>query len=537
MLIRPTLGFKLILSVSLLVISLAVILGSFFVCEQKVLIESELRNRGIALSENLAYNSEYGLLFENKEMLDKLIQGAIKNDDIAFVAICDQNSKIIASSANSTLWIDFLKGVRTTHSTINQYSYKGKNVYDIIAPISTVRGINKGEGLIFDSQIDQTKQENIGFARVGVLLENKEKTVKNIQMIAFFISLLVIIGGIIWTVLLTRRITQPIKQLVRVTARVAEGDLCRFANGKIRHDEIGDLIAAFNAMTEKLSESAEQIEAYTKNLEQMVEERTKELKDANEKLKKLDELKSNFLSVAAHELRTPLTSIRAFSELLLDDPDGDINTRSDFLKIMKEETERLTRMINDILDLSKIEAGKATWHMQDISMVEVVKSAVDKIKGYIVQQGVLLSVDVPAHISIVTADYDKLIQVMVNLLNNALKFVGDNGRIGVKIYETTEPQNHEVITAISDTGHGIPPEKLGSVFERFCQIENIPTEVKGTGLGLTICKEIVERLGGRIWVESEIGKGTTFFFSLPVKGMTILPVVNEGGGGGGKASP
>lgn len=133
MLIRPTLGFKLILSVSLLVISLAVILGSFFVCEQKALIESELRNRGLSLSENLAYNSEYGLLFENKEMLDKLIQGAIKNDDIAFVAICDQNSKIIASSANSTLWVDFLKGVRTTHSTINQYSYKGKNVYDIIA--------------------------------------------------------------------------------------------------------------------------------------------------------------------------------------------------------------------------------------------------------------------------------------------------------------------------------------------------------------------------------------------------------------------
>ena len=530
MLIRPTLGVKLILSVSLLVISMAVVLSSFFVCKQKAIIENELRNRGLSLSKNLAYNSEYGLLFENKEMLNKLIQGVLKNDDIAFVAVCDQNSKIIASIVNSTLWIDFLKGVRTTHSTINQYSYKGKSVYDIIAPVSTIRRVNKGESLIFDSQIGQTKsQENIGFVRVGILLENKEKTVKTIQMIAFFISLLVIMVGIVWTVLLARRITQPIKQLVRVTARVAEGDLCRFVNGKIRHDEIGDLTAAFNTMTEKLSESAKQIEEYLQTLEQKVEDRTSELKEANERLKKQDELKSNFLSVAAHELRTPLTSMRAFSELLLEDPDGDVNTRNDFLKIMKEEAERLARLINDILDLSKIEAGKATWHMKDISMIEVVQTAINGIKGYIVQQGIFLSVDVPEHLSVVTADHDKLIQVVVNLLNNALKFVNHEGRLGVKIYETAAAAA-EVITAISNTGHGIPPEKLASVFERFCQIENIPTEVKGTGLGLTICKEIVEHLGGRIWVESEIDKKTTFFFSLPVKGAISLPVVNEGGG-------
>ncbi|MBI4752900.1 HAMP domain-containing protein, partial [Candidatus Desantisbacteria bacterium] len=522
MFIRPTIGVKLILSVSLLVISLAVVLSSFFVCKQKAIIENELRNRGISLAENLAYNSEYGLLLENKEMLYKLIAGVIKNDDIAFVVVCDQNGKIIASIANSTLWIEFLKGIRTTHSTINQYSFKGKGVYDIIAPVSTVRGINKGEDIIFDSQIGQTKsQENIGFVRVGVLLENKEKTVKNIQMIAFFISLLVIMVGIVWTVLLTRRITQPIKQLVRATARVAEGDLTCFVNGTKRHDEIGDLTFAFNTMTEKLARSAEQIEEYLQTLEQKVEDRTCELKEANERLKKQDELKSNFLSVAAHELRTPLTSIRAFSELLLDDPEGDVNTRNDFLRIMKEETERLTRLINDILDLSKIEAGKAVWHMKDISIVEVVKSAVDGIKGYIVQQGIFLNVDVPAHLSVITADHDKLVQVVVNLLNNALKFVNHEGRIGVKIYETTQPQA-EVITAISNTGHGIPLEKLDSVFERFCQIGNIPTEVKGTGLGLTICKEIVEHLGGRIWVESEIDKKTTFFFSLPVKGAISL---------------
>ncbi|MBI4778238.1 HAMP domain-containing protein, partial [Candidatus Desantisbacteria bacterium] len=302
MFLRPTIGFKLITSVSLLVISLAVVLSSFFVYNQKMIIENELQNRGLALSKNLAYNSEYGLLFKNKEMLDKLAQDTLKNNDIAFVAVCDQNSKIISYSAHSTMWMDFLKTIKTPHSAANQYSYKGIGVYDISTPIFTTKEINRGEELIFDSndnKIGQTKYVNIGFARIGVLLENKEKAVKNIQMIAFFISLSVILGGIVWTVLLTRRITIPIKQLARMTKSVAEGDYsCYCINRKRRHDEIGDLASSFNTMTEELAKSSRQIEDYTQNLENMVETRTSELKDANERLKKLDELKTNFLQVA-----------------------------------------------------------------------------------------------------------------------------------------------------------------------------------------------------------------------------------------------
>ncbi|MDI6781553.1 MAG: ATP-binding protein [bacterium] len=538
MFLRPTIGFKLIASVSLMVISLAVILSSFFVHNQKLIIENELRNQGLSLSKNLAYNSEYGLLFKNKEMLDRLSRDMIKNNDIAYAAICDLNGKIISYSANSTLWIDFPRAIKTSHASVNQYSYKGKGVYDIATPVYTIKDVHKGEGLIFDSKdnnISQTKQEDIGFVRIGILLENKEKAVKTMQIIAFFISFLVISGGILWTVLLTRRITIPIKQLVRMTTMVAAGDYsCYYVNGKTRRDEIGDLTTAFNTMTKELAASAMQIEDYTKNLKNMVEVRTSELKDANERLKKLDELKTNFLSIATHEIRTPLASISAFCELLINNPDEDVNVKNEFLGIIQQEIERLTRLINDILDLSKIEAGKTTWHIEDVSMINVVKAAIESMKGYVAQQGILLEVDVPAHLPNIAADHDKLIQVVVNLLNNALKFTHKCGRIGVRIWETTPlpevlplpeglpppaglPLRAEVITAIFNTGHGIPAEQLDRVFEKFCQVGNIPTKTKGTGLGLTICKEIIEHLGGRIWVESEIDDKTTFFFSLPVK--------------------
>jgi signal transduction histidine kinase len=142
------------------------------------------------------------------------------------------------------------------------------------------------------------------------------------------------------------------------------------------------------------------------------------------------------------------------------------------------------------------------------------------MKGYIIQQGIVLEVDIPSHLSNIVADHDKLIEVVVNLLNNALKFTHKGGRIGVRIWETNTPQA-EVITAILNTGHGIAAKDLDKVFEKFCQVGNIPTDVKGTGLGLTISKEIVEHLGGRIWVESEIDNKTTFFFGLPVSDKSV----------------
>ncbi len=499
-------------------------LSIFFVYNQMSIIENELRNKGLSLSKNLAYNSEYGLLFKNKKMLDKLGQDMLKNNDIAYVAICDQDSKIVSYSANSSLWMDFPKAVKISRATVNRYSYKGCGVYDITTPVVSIKEVNRDEGLIFDNnynKISQTKQVDIGFVRIGVLLENKEKAVKTMQIVAFFISLFVIFGGIVWAVLLSRMITMPIKQLVKMTTNVAAGDYsCYYINKKNRYDEIGDLTSAFNTMTKALDESSRRIEDYTQNLENMVETRTAELKDANKQLKKLDELKTNFLSMATHELRTPLTSISAFCELLIDNPDEDVSIKNEFLSTIQQEIKRLTRLINDILDLSKIESGKITWHIDDVSMIQVVKSAIESMKGYIVQRGIVLEVDIPSHLSNIVADHDKLIQVVVNLLNNALKFTHKGGRIGVRIWETNTPQA-EVITAILNTGHGIAAKDLDKVFEKFCQVGNIPTDVKGTGLGLTISKEIVEHLGGRIWVESEIDNKTTFFFSLPVSDKSV----------------
>jgi PAS domain S-box-containing protein len=244
-----------------------------------------------------------------------------------------------------------------------------------------------------------------------------------------------------------------------------------------------------------------------------------ELEQANRRLRELDRLKDNFLSTVSHELRTPLTSIKSFAEILLSYKEDEA-TQKEFLGIINNEADRLTRLINDFLDISKIQAGRMQWKNQPVEVDKVIQQAITSTGPLIARSKLELSTEIAPDLPAVWCDKDRLIQVMTNLLGNAVKFTPEGGLIRIQAQYDTQ-NNREgkrlVTVSVRDSGIGIAPENHQKIFETFGQVGDVLKDrPKGTGLGLSISKKIIETFGGKIWVESAPGQGSTFIFNLPV---------------------
>ncbi|MDR2838333.1 MAG: sensor histidine kinase [Azonexus sp.] len=264
-------------------------------------------------------------------------------------------------------------------------------------------------------------------------------------------------------------------------------------------------------------DEATQVRAYSRELEakqQELEAATAELRSANDRLRELDKMKDDFISTVTHELRTPLTSIRALSEMLHEDPDIEAADRTRFLNIIVNEAERLTRLINQILDMAKLDSGRAEWETRELDLGELAREAMDSLCQLFREKNVMLDSTVPEHGPLVLADRDRLMQVIINLLSNAVKFVaGGAGRVSV----TVSAADGLARVAVADNGPGLTAEECSVVFEKFRQGGNTMTDKpQGTGLGLPISRQIVEYFGGNLSVESQPGKGACFFFTVPL---------------------
>jgi signal transduction histidine kinase len=267
-----------------------------------------------------------------------------------------------------------------------------------------------------------------------------------------------------------------------------------------------------------LDETSQAI-AYSRELERKsheLEAASAELRAANRRLRELDRLKDDFVSTVTHELRTPLTSMRAFAEILLDNPELPQPQRDRFLHIVVEEIERLTRLINQVLDLSKIESGRVEWDIAEVDLAEVVEESATATAQLLADRKAKLHVRVPKELPSVPADRDRVKQVLLNLLSNAAKFCDDErGRVAVEL----AVEDGAVRVDVRDNGPGIDPEDQEVIFDRFRQGGQTVTErPPGTGLGLPISREIIRQLGGELWVESAPGEGSTFSFVLPRAG-------------------
>ncbi|MFQ5776438.1 MAG: sensor histidine kinase [Terriglobia bacterium] len=227
----------------------------------------------------------------------------------------------------------------------------------------------------------------------------------------------------------------------------------------------------------------------------------------------LDRTKTEFISIASHELRTPMTSIKGSLDLLLGGFAGEVNQDThELLVIAQSGCERLIRLINDILDLAKIEAGSIQLRLKTMSLLDSVQRSIRTIKSYADSLQVKLIIDCSAPPPDIVGDRDRYDQILTNLLGNAVKFSPTGGTVTVRLHSLADAMECRVI----DAGPGIPPDQLPRIFEKFQQVEAPDRRKGGTGLGLTIARALVEEHGGKIWVESKTGQGSQFIFHVPL---------------------
>nr|WP_315487165.1 sensor histidine kinase [uncultured Undibacterium sp.] len=268
-------------------------------------------------------------------------------------------------------------------------------------------------------------------------------------------------------------------------------------------------------------DEASQLRSYSREIEEKSRELTRataELRDANQRLQQLDQMKDYFVATVTHELRTPLTSIRLFSEILHDDPSMTVNERTRFLSIIVSETERLSRLINQILDMAKLESGRGEWVISTVDVAELILSASTALTAISADRQIALNMDQVESGLVVMADRDRLIQVMQNLLSNAFKFVPATGGV---VTVSASSIDSDVLIRVCDNGPGINAADHELIFEKFHQgagnRDSHTDKPKGTGLGLPISRQIVEHFGGRLWAEAAPhgANGACFCFTLP----------------------
>jgi len=250
-------------------------------------------------------------------------------------------------------------------------------------------------------------------------------------------------------------------------------------------------------------------------LEKNVEERTRELTSALEEVQKINKRKSDFISSVSHELRTPLTSIKGYAAILIAEKLGQLPPAvKERLEKINSHSDELVHMVNDLLDIARIESGKTTMRIEPQDLKTMIDSVCDLILIQCKNKNIELTADIKRDIPSVLADRTQIERVFINLLGNAVKFTPEKGKITVR----ANTKDSMVEVEISDTGVGIPSDSLSKIFEEFYRVDNpINQQVKGTGLGLSLVKHIIEAHKGEIWVKSKAGEGSTFIFTLPVE--------------------
>ena len=515
---RVALPLKFTLSISVLIVLTSLTLGWSFSRNAVALIKAALMERGRSLARNLSYNSEYGVLIANRNILQQLVDGVIKEEDVLYAVVQNENGEALAAARSTQLPILPPRDVErkplldvswsTTTTRAYEIHWGDETFYEITFPVRTqeVKREREEIGLLMDETLGSASvavsDKNIGLAAVGMSLSQKRV---NATIIAIYrnialLTLLVICAGIAVTVLLVRVIAGPINELATAAKHIAEGDLTSQVAVKSR-DEIGELANSFNRMA------------------QAIEQRQNELKQSNAQLEAASQHKSQFLANMSHELRTPLNAIIGFSGILRNEADTHVSPeeRREFLGNILTSGKNLLDLINEILDLSKIEAGKEILRLSEFAVPPVLEMARDTVKPLAERKRIRIDMTIDPALSTITADEIKFKRILYNLLSNAIKFTPEGGSVSMRALRNGNAAEFSV----TDTGIGIRPEDHERIFKEFEQVEmSAERRFDGTGLGLTLAKKLVELHGGKIWLASEVGKGSTFAFTLPLDSAT-----------------
>jgi signal transduction histidine kinase len=464
-------------------------------------ILAQMKKDSRIMAESLSYSiknmRDVNELIHIQKLVDRL---SVESEIISRIMIVDDDSRIIASNdLNRVGTIAADKGVRAIINGADIYArlFPGQKMYMVDMPL---RIGDEFKGVV-----------NIGYDATHYYTHLSE-----IFRFGMLISVMGVLVGVLLSFQVANPIIRPIQRLTEVTKRLAAGDLAQRATVTSK-DEIGALAGAFNQMAIDLARSKEEIDQYSKTLEERVLRRTRELEISNQELRVIQNelmeanmVKSEFLSIASHELRTPLTTLLGFSELLLTRPLTE-SQKQEFLGFINEESINLTKIVDGLLDISRIESQRDLgFAKKPVQLAEILAK---NIRFYsLAETGHRIVTDVEQDLPLVGADGEKIGQVIKNLLDNAIKY-SPGGDIVCRGFV----RDNMVWISVQDQGFGISQQELPRIFDKFYRIEREETaHITGTGLGLSIAKYIVESHDGRINVESEPGKGTTIGFGLSI---------------------
>jgi signal transduction histidine kinase len=379
----------------------------------------------------------------------------------------------------------FLRRIRATGEQLSKVMREITTGRAAPARVTSLR--LRAELLAIDLNQHATELANATAARTDALIAQNASAYTSSRNLFIGAAVGAIVLALLLGFVLSWSLTGPIQRIDSRLAAIASGDFSRHVDVDNR-DELGALSANVNRMNDELRRLYGELEAASRH-------------------------KSEFLANMSHELRTPLNAIIGFSQVLREGMFGEINEKqADYLDDILSSGNHLLLLINDVLDLSKVEAGQVELEVAPFSLREALERGVVMVREGATEDGVEVALDVNSGVDVVEGDERRIRQVIFNLLSNAVKFTPASGAVGVSALQ----MNGEVRVAVTDTGPGIAPEDQERIFEEFQQTDAGIAQGEGTGLGLALSKRLIELHGGRIWVDSELGKGSTFVFTLPV---------------------
>ena len=499
---------------------LIVIVGVYFTHSWVSNLSRMLEERGMSLSRQLASASEYGAFTGNRNLLFGIASSMLEEDDVRAITIYDSNGRELVQTGRR----ERLRGPDNLQNLTSPRVQTGEDASLFTAPIYP-------QDLMIDGLLDMDRQRNDPGAREQPLgwasVELSHATTRKEQYEALLVSLLLVGGGLFLNTLiaihLSRSVTDPIHELTRAINRLREGKLDTRVD-MTAGPELEELASGLNAMAGSLQQARDEmqqnVDQATEDLRETletIEVQNIELDLARKQALEASRIKSEFLANMSHEIRTPLNGIIGFTDLLLKAPASP--QQRDHLNTIRKSSEILLTIINDILDFSKIEAGKLVLDRTPFQLRETVEEVLIMLAPAAHEKNLdlapLIYTDVP---DAFMGDPLRIKQVLTNLVNNAIKFT-QHGEVVVRVMLDEDARDDERIRiSITDTGVGLSESQQESIFNAFNQADaSTARQYGGTGLGLVISRRLVEEMGGEIGVDSELGRGSSFWFSLPLE--------------------